>query len=193
MQKKNSYRVRTAAAFSALLLGIGVAALPAAAAPPVPNPNAPGPNPFVGTPLVFAPGVVCEFGVQLDVTGKEKIIGSEKKDHKVLSPSVKITATALDDAGNPVGDSVRYTATGTSVYTKTPTPPEIDLDEDYYFEVKSTGNNLLIVPNPEEEPTDIDLVFVTGNVNYAVTLNKENEVRTFSGTGRQENICNSLG
>jgi hypothetical protein len=193
MQKRNSHRVRTAAAISALLLGIGVSALPAAAAPPASNPNAPGPNPLAGVPIIFDPGVACEFGVRLDVTGKEKIIGSVKENHKVLSPNVKITATALDGAGNPVGDSVRFTATGTSFYTKTPTPQESPLQDKFYFEVKSTGNNILIVPNPEGEPTLIDLVFVTGNFNYAVTLDKQNEVRTFSGNGRQENICNVLG
>lgn len=180
MQRRNSRHLRAVAASSAALIGLAFSAIPATAAPPVENPNA-------GL-LVFAPGELCEFGVQLAVTGKEKVIGPTDGDHKVLSPNLKFTATALDDEGNPVGDSIRYVATGTSFYTRTERTGQED-----YFEVRSTGNNLLFVPNADGDPTLFDPVFVTGNVNYAVTLDKLTEVRTFSGVGRQENICDSLG
>jgi hypothetical protein len=180
MQKKNNHRFRAAAALSAALLGVGVSALPATAAPPHENPNA-------GT-LVFDAGVLCDFGVQLVVTGKEKVIGPELEDHKVISPNLKFTATALDGDGNPVGASVTYVATGTVFFTRTERPGLED-----YWEVKATGNNLLFVPNDDPGETLFDPVFVTGNVNYAVSLDQTEEIRTFSGAARQVNICDSLG
>jgi hypothetical protein len=180
MPKRNNHRVRAAAAFSAALLGVGVSALPATAAPPHENPNA-------GT-LVFDPGVLCDFGVQLVVTGKEKVIGPELGDHKVISPNLKFTATALNGNGKPVGASVKYVSTGTVFFTRTERAGQED-----YWEVKATGHNLLFVPNDPGDPTLFDPVFVTGNVNYAVTLDQNTEIRTFSGAARQVNICDSLG
>ncbi|MDQ1058283.1 hypothetical protein QFZ23_002184 [Arthrobacter globiformis] len=180
MQKRNNNRVRAAAAFSLALLGVGVSALPATAAPPHENPNA-------GT-LVFDPGVLCDFGVQLVVTGKEKVNGPALGNHTVISPNLKFTATALDGDGNPVGASVKYVATGTVFFTRTERPGQDD-----YFEVKATGNNLLFVPNDPGDSTLFDPVFVTGNVNYAVSLDTNTEVRKFSGAARQVNICDSLG
>jgi hypothetical protein len=182
MQKRNNHLVRAAAAFSAALFGLGVSALPATAAPPHENPNA-------GT-LVFDAGVLCEFGVQLVVTGKEKVIGPALGDHKVISPNLKFTATALDAEGNPVGASVRYVATGTVFFTRTASERA---GEEDYWEVKAAGNNLLFVPNDPGDSTLFDPVFVTGNVNYAVSLDQTDEIRTFSGAARQVNICDSLG
>lgn len=175
MNKQFAFRARAIALLAAGLLGITV--MPATAAPP---------SDVSGSP-VFPAGTLCDdFAVRLDFTGKAKTIGTEPGTHKVISPGFKVTTTALDANNNVIGDPVTYTATGTVFFTLTERP---DGRPDYY-EVKATGRNLLFVPNEKRNSTD--LIFVTGNVNYAVELDKATEVRRFSGEARQVNICEAL-
>jgi len=172
MNKRNNHRSRAAALLAVGLLGIS--AVPATAAPPV---SAAGTQ-------TFPAGSLCDFAVRLDFTGKTKTIGSEPGTHKVISPGFKVTTTAVDEQGNPISDPVRYTATGTVFFTLTDRPVGPD-----YYEVKATGRNLLFVPRADGTT---DLVFVVGNVNFAVELDKATEVRRFSGAAQQRSICDSL-
>lgn len=173
MYKRNNHRTQAAALLAVGILGIST--VPAAAAPPSDASGA----------VTFPAGSLCDFAVRLDITGKAKTIGSEPGTHKVISPGFKVTTTAVDDLGNPISDPVRYTATGTVFFTLT----DRSVGPDYY-EVKATGQNLLFVPNAKTGLTD--LIYVVGNVNYAVELDKATEVRRFSGAARQTNICGPL-
>ena len=93
-------------------------------------------------------------------------IGNLLKDHKTTSPALKVKTTNLTS-----GESVKYTATGVSRYTVA-----IDENGAEYFEVVSTGQNLLF-------STELGgLFFVRGTVDYAVTLDlpeNQQEVRPF--------------
>ncbi|WP_144671565.1 hypothetical protein [Arthrobacter sp. U41] len=172
MNMRNNHRTQATALLAAGILGIS--AIPAAAAPPSDASGA----------VTFPAGSLCEFAVRLDITGKAKTIGSEPGTHKVISPGFKVTTTAVDDLGNPISAPVRYTATGTVFFTLT----DRSVGPDYY-EVKATGQNLLFVPNADGST---DLIYVVGNVNYAVELDKATEVRPFSGAARKTNICGPL-
>jgi hypothetical protein len=172
MNKRNNHRIKAAALLAVGILGLS--AIPAAAAPP---------SDASGT-VTFDAGSLCAFAVRLDLTGKTKTIGSDPGTHKVISPGFKVTTTAVDASDNPISAAVRYTATGTVFYTLT----QRSVGPDYY-EVKATGQNLLFVPN---DSGSTDLIYVVGNVNYAVELDKATEVRRFSGAARQTNICDPL-
>lgn len=172
MNNRINRRARAAALLAVGLLGIS--AIPATAAPPG---DASG-------SVTFDAGALCDFAVRLDITGKAKIIGPETGTHKVISPGFKVTTTAVDADGNPISAPVKYTATGTVFYTLTRRS-----NGTTYFEVKATGRNLLFVPQADGSQ---DLVFVVGNVNFAVELDKQTEVRRFSGAAQQTNICGPL-
>lgn len=173
MNKKTPHLARPIVLLVAGLLGFP--SMPAASAAP--------PDPVSGS-QTFEAGSLCDFAVRLDFTGKAKTIGPEPGTHKVISPGFKVTTTALDSKNQAIGDPVTYTATGTVFFTltKRSVGPA-------YYEVKATGRNLLFVPGPNGST---DLIFVTGNVNYAVELDKATEVRRFSGEARQVNICDPL-
>lgn len=167
MIKRNNCRAR-------VISLLGVPAIAATAAPP---------ESFAGGDDLPA-GTLCPFGVRIDVAGKDKVIGPVTGTHKVISPNFKVTTTALDDSGDPVGEPVDYTATGTVFYTLAERPDGMN-----YYEVKATGQNLLFVP---QEDGTFDLIHVVSNVNYAMELDKQTEVRSFSGAARQTNICYPL-
>ncbi|WP_221176624.1 hypothetical protein [Arthrobacter oryzae] len=174
MKNRNKLSARLVALLSAGILGL--TAIPATAAPPVDS---------SGT-LDFGPGELCDFAVRLVVTGKTKTIGPLLGDHKITSPGLKVTTTAVDSAGNAVGKSVRYVATGTLTYTKAVDPKS----GQPYFEVKATGQNLLFSAELG------GLFYVVGNTNFAVTLDlpdNQAEVRPFSGQAKPAvNICDPL-
>lgn len=180
MIKRNTRRARATVLLAVGLLGLST--IPATAAPPTND---------VGD-FTFPAGTVCEFAVHLAWDGKKKIIGKETETHKVTAPGLKVITTAVDSEGNPISEPVEYTATGTVNYTLTHRP-----DGSAYFEVKATGQNILGVPRRTEtgevdEDAGFDLVYVVGNVNFAMKLDKQTEIRPFSGEARQTNICGPL-
>ncbi len=174
MRIGNNHCARAVALLTAGILGL--TAIPATAAPPD----------AVSGEFNFGAGELCDFAVKIVVAGKTKTIGPLLENHKVTSPGLKVTTTALDEAGRAKGNPVRYVATGTVTYTKT-----LNADSgEYYFEVKATGQNLLF---SEERG---GLFYVVGNTNFAVTLDlpdDQTEVRPFSGQAKPAvNICDPL-
>lgn len=160
MENRFSRRTRAAAALATGLLALS--AVPATAAPPA-NDHRPVP---VSQTLQFGAGELCAFPVRIDVTGKTKVIGNLLEDHKTTSPALKVTTTNLTS-----GESVKYTATGVSRYTVA-----TDENGEEYFEVVSTGQNLLFSAELG------GLFFVRGTVDFAVTLDlpeNQGEVRPF--------------
>jgi hypothetical protein len=152
-------------AAAAALAGIGG---PAVAAPPVPNPT----DPFVlEDPNVF--GHDCPgFAVTAQLTGKFKeiLLSGDRKIQ--IAPATTITLSAN-------GNTVSYVITGATHIQVLPNGTE--------EEVKSTGKNLLIVPNvPGLHPEGLFLT--TGNVNYARTTSG-GEIRFFSGPGQVVDVC----
>ncbi|MCY1675589.1 hypothetical protein OVA06_12880 [Pseudarthrobacter sp. SL88] len=145
-------------------------AAPATAAPPVSADQ---------TLPDFGAGELCAFPVRIEITGKTKLIGDWLEDHKTTSPGFKVTTTNLAS-----GKTVKYTATGSSRYTVA-----TDKAGNKYFEVVSTGQNLLFSPELG------GLFFVRGNVNYAVTLDlpeNQQEVRPFVPSIERLNEANAV-
>jgi hypothetical protein len=154
--------VAAAAAFAGM-------AAPAVAAPPTPNFE----EPFV-IQDVF--GNDCPgFNVTATLTGKSKEIVSNDGNRKIqISPATTITLSAN-------GKTLTYLITGVT---------HIQVQPDGSEEVRSTGKNLLIVPNVEDEHEE-GLFLTTGNVNYARTPSGGEE-RLFSGPGQVVDVCELL-
>jgi hypothetical protein len=179
MQNRFSRRTRAAAALATGVLALS--AVPATAAPPD-NDHRPVP---ADQSFEAGAGELCAFPVRFDITGKAKVIGNLLEDHKTTSPAFKATITNLAS-----GESVKYTITGVSRYTVA-----VDDNGEEYFEVVSTGQNIL---------SSVELggfFFVRGTVDYAVTLDlpiDQREVRPFVptvddlGEVNAVNICDAL-
>jgi len=153
---------------------VAAAALTGLAAPATAVP----PSPADQT-LQFGAGELCAFPVRIEVTGKTKVIGDLLKNHITTSPGFKVTTTNLTS-----GETVKYTATGSSRYTVA-----TDSSGNEYFEVVSTGQNLLF------SAALGGLFFVRGNVDYAVTLDlpeNQQEVRPFVPSIDQLNEANAV-
>lgn len=179
MENRFSRRTRVGAALATGFLAFS--AVSATAAPPA-NDHRPGP---VTQTLEFGANELCAFPVRIDVKGKAKVIGDLLENHKTTSPALKVTTTNLTS-----GESVKYTATGVSRYTVA-----IDEDGEEYFEVVSTGQNLLFSAKLG------GLFFVRGTVDFAVTHDlpdEQQEVRPFVPTVddldevNAVNICDPL-
>lgn len=175
--RKNRFS-RCARASAALAAGAFVlSSVPAVAAPPA---IPPGPPVDASGEQEFGAGELCAFPVLLEFVGKSKLIGDPEGNHKVTSPGFKVTTTNL-----ATGESVKYTATGSTRYT-------VAVNEDgEYYEAVSTGQNLLFSPELG------GLFFVRGTVNFAVDLNKSEEVRAFATEETLDefnsvNICDPL-
>lgn len=153
-------------AAAAALAGIGG---PAVAAPPTPNFR----EPFIIQDFF---GNDCPgFEVTAQLTGKSKEIVSDDGNRKIqISPATTITLSAN-------GKTLRYVITGVT---------HIQVQPDGSEEVRSTGKNLLIVPNVEDQHVE-GLFLTTGNVNYARTPSG-GEKRLFSGPGQVVDVCAAL-
>jgi hypothetical protein len=145
---------------------------PAVAAPVTPN--------FPGTfSLLSVFGSACPgFDVMAQLTGKSKEMVSNDGNRKIqISPGTTITLSAN-------GKSLTYLITGVT---------HIQVQPDGSEEVRSTGKNLLVVPNVENQHVE-GLFFTTGNVNYARIpgVFGGGEIRLFSGPGQVVNVCELL-
>ncbi|MCU1515644.1 MAG: hypothetical protein JWQ75_365 [Pseudarthrobacter sp.] len=139
---------------------------PAVAAPPAPNYA----DPFVIQDFF---GNDCPgFNVTAQLTGKSKEIFLSGNRKIQISPATTITLSAN-------GKTVSYVITGASHIQVLPNGTE--------EEVKSTGKNLLIVPNVPGQHVE-GLFLTTGNVNYARTTSG-GEIRFFSGPGQVVDVC----
>jgi hypothetical protein len=155
--------VTVAAAAAAAFAGV---AGPAAAAPPVPNPT----ESFL---LQDAFGNDCPgFDVTATLTGKFKEILLSGNRKIQIAPATTITLSAN-------GKTVSYVITGATHIQLLPNGTE--------EEVKSTGRNLLIVPDVPGQHVE-GLFLTIGNVNYARTTTG-GEIRRFSGPGQVVDVC----
>jgi hypothetical protein len=158
--------ITVAAAAAATLAGV---AGPAAAAPPEPN----FADPFI---IQEAFGNDCPgFEVTAQLTGTSKEMVSKDGNRKIqISPATTITLSAN-------GKTLTYLITGVT---------HIQVQPDGSEEVRSTGKNLLIVPNVENQHVE-GLFLTTGNVNYARIpgVFAGGEVRLFSGPGQVVDVC----
>jgi len=154
--------IAAAAAFA----GVGG---PAAAAPPTPNPTTPF---YLDEPIPLGFGHDCAgFRVLAQLTGKSKEMSLKRDRIIAISPGTSITLTANDK-------SLTYLITGTT---------HVQVLSDKSREVRSTGKNLLLVPEvPGVHPEG--LFYTTGNVNYALTPTG-GEKRLFSGPGQVVDVC----
>lgn len=165
----NNWLTRIAIPVTVAAAAVAGLAAPATAVPPSPADQT----------LQFGAGELCAFPVRIQVTGKTKVIGDLLENHITTSPGFKVTTTNLTS-----GETVKYTATGSSRYTVA-----TDDKGNKYFEVVSTGQNLLFSEKLG------GLFFVRGNVKYAVTLavpDDQKEVRPFVPSIDQLNEANAV-
>ncbi|WP_353711538.1 hypothetical protein [Arthrobacter sp. K5] len=160
----------------ALLIGLIAGGVPATAAPAAkePNPFAPALN--EGT---FYLNGFCSFKVKATLTGKIKVIELPGDRTTTISPGAKITLTNVK-----TGTTVSYVITGVI-------HEQVLVDENgtKFRDVQATGNNLLLIPDP-----DSGLSLVTGNFHY--TLNLDGSERTrfeVTDPGQVIDVCDALG
>ena len=114
------------------------------------------------------------FTVSAQVTGKGKVITLPRDRFISISPNFRITLTG------PLGTTVSYVITGAT---------HIAVQPDKSQEIKSTGRNVIIVPEANGHPAGLFLTI--GNVNYALNADGT-EKRLFSGTGKVTDVCQLL-
>jgi hypothetical protein len=147
----------------------------AATAVAAPNPNKPGPP--VPSSITW-PCPQFDDPVTLDLSGRVKTIDLPGERQMIASPGLRVTVTA------PNGHTASYLITGGTHVTYLPNKvnPEV-------LEVKSTGLNLLLVPEANGHPSGLALI--KGNVNFAITPTGD-EIRPFSGPGKVFDVCQAL-
>ncbi|MEC5193053.1 MULTISPECIES: hypothetical protein, partial [unclassified Arthrobacter] len=143
----------------------------------VPHPNKPTPSPAEPFSLQEVLKSACPgFDVTGQLSGKSKLIGLPGDRFIGISPGATITLTG------PSGKTVSYVITGST---------HIQVLLDGSQEIRSTGRNLIIVPEVTGKHLE-GLFLTTGNVYYA--LNPDGtEKRLFSGPGRVTDGCALLG
>lgn len=160
----------------ALFVGLIAGSTPVSAAPTATN----DPNPFApalneGT---FYLNGFCSFKVKVTLTGKIKVIELPGDRTTTISPGAKITLTNAK-----TGTSLNFVITGVI-------HEQVLVDENgtKFRDIKATGNNLLLIPDP-----DSGLSLVTGNFHYTLNLDGTERTRFDSGApGQVIDVCNAL-
>jgi hypothetical protein len=118
----------------------------------------------------FFPGH-CSFPIQLELSGKGKVITLPDGRRILTSPGLHVTATNLDN-----GEQATFSITGAFHETTNPENDEVT--------TKVTGRNLLFDP-------EAGIVLLSGNFSFVFDA-EGNLIQAFEGNGQVIDVCELL-
>ena len=119
----------------------------------------------------FFPGH-CSFPIQLDLSGKGKVITLPDDRRILTSPGLHVTVTNMDNS-----EQATFNVTGTFHETTDPVTRDVT--------TRVTGRNLLFDP-------DAGIVLLSGNFSFVFDA-EGNLIQPFEGKGQVTDVCALLG